>query len=110
MGREWMVVQGATAVCITSGANMNFDRLRLVSELAEVGAQREAMLATTILEVRTRPFVVSLRVQRPDLPAAFVIMSPQEAQQASVQPGGGPPPCCIYPLECCDSFPRRDAS
>lgn len=46
-----MVAQGATTVCITSGANMNFDRLRLVSELAEVGAQREAMLATTILEV-----------------------------------------------------------
>lgn len=40
-------------VCVTSGANMNFDRLRLVSELAEIGARREAMLATTIPEVRS---------------------------------------------------------
>lgn len=45
-------IKGATVACVTSGANMNFDRLRLVSELAEVGAQREAMLATTILEER----------------------------------------------------------
>ena len=29
---------------------MNFDRLRLVTELADVGATREAMLATTIPE------------------------------------------------------------
>ncbi len=43
--------QGATVVCVTSGANMNFDRLRLVSELAGVGARQEAMLATTIPEV-----------------------------------------------------------
>ena len=43
--------QGSTVVAVTSGANMNFDRLRLVSELAQVGAQREAMLATTIPEV-----------------------------------------------------------
>jgi len=45
-------VKGATVVCVTSGANMNFDRLRLVSELAEIGARREAMLATTIPEER----------------------------------------------------------
>lgn len=38
-------------VAILSGANMNFDRLRLVSELADVGAKREAMLATSIPEV-----------------------------------------------------------
>ena len=43
-------VQGKTVVCVTSGANMNFDRLRLVSELADIGALREAMLATTIPE------------------------------------------------------------
>ncbi len=36
-------------VAITSGANMNFDRLRLVTELAGVGAA-EAMLATNIPE------------------------------------------------------------
>ncbi len=29
---------------------MNFDRLRLVSELADIGALKEAMLATTIPE------------------------------------------------------------
>lgn len=37
-------------MAITSGANINFDRLRLVSELADIGARREAMLATTIPE------------------------------------------------------------
>ena len=37
-------------VCVTSGANMNFDRLRLVSELANVGARSEAILVTTIPE------------------------------------------------------------
>lgn len=42
--------KGKTVVAITSGANMNFERLRLVSELAEVGARAEAMLATTIPE------------------------------------------------------------
>lgn len=47
-----------TCVVVTSGANMNFDRLRLVSELADVGARKEAMLATTIPEVsRTRPLL-----------------------------------------------------
>ena len=43
-------LQGVSAVAVTSGANMNFDRLRLVTELADVGATREAMLATTIPE------------------------------------------------------------
>lgn len=42
--------QGVTAVAVTSGANMNFDRLRLVTELADIGGLREAMLATTIPE------------------------------------------------------------
>lgn len=37
-------------VAITSGANMNFDRLRLVTELADVGRQREAVLATFMPE------------------------------------------------------------
>ena len=45
-----VAVQGATVVAVTSGANINFDRLRLVSELADIGALREAMLATTIPE------------------------------------------------------------
>ncbi len=37
-------------VAITSGANMNFDRLRFVAERAELGEQREAVLAVTIPE------------------------------------------------------------
>jgi threonine dehydratase len=39
-----------TLVVINSGANMNFDRLRHVSERAELGEQREALLAATIPE------------------------------------------------------------
>ncbi|PPC92712.1 MAG: threonine ammonia-lyase, biosynthetic [Methylotenera sp.] len=39
-----------TLVCIASGANMNFDRLRFVAERAEVGEKREAVLAVTIPE------------------------------------------------------------
>ena len=35
---------------IASGANMNFDRLRFVSERAEIGEQREAIIAVTIPE------------------------------------------------------------
>lgn len=33
-----MLAQGKTMVAVTSGANMNFDRLRLVTELADLGA------------------------------------------------------------------------
>jgi len=39
-----------TLVAINSGANMNFDRLRHVSERAELGEQREALFAVTIPE------------------------------------------------------------
>jgi threonine dehydratase len=41
---------GKTLVAITSGANMNFDRLRFVAERAEIGEHREAQLAVTIPE------------------------------------------------------------
>jgi threonine dehydratase len=41
-----------TLVAIACGANMNFDRLRFVSERAEVGEQREAVFAVTIPEER----------------------------------------------------------
>jgi threonine dehydratase len=44
--------QGKTVAAITCGANMNFDRLRFVSERAEVGEQREAVFAVTIPEAR----------------------------------------------------------
>jgi threonine dehydratase len=43
-------VQGKTVVAVTSGANINFERLRLVSELADLGASTEVMMATTIPE------------------------------------------------------------
>ena len=43
-------VQGESLVAINSGANMNFDRLRHVSERAEIGERREALLAVTIPE------------------------------------------------------------
>jgi threonine dehydratase len=39
-----------TLVAVASGANMNFDRLRHVAERAELGEQREAVLAVTIPE------------------------------------------------------------
>ncbi len=37
-------------VAVTSGANMNFDRLRFVSERAEFGERREAVFAVTLPE------------------------------------------------------------
>jgi threonine dehydratase len=40
----------ANIVCVASGANMNFDRLRFVAERAELGEQREAILAVSIPE------------------------------------------------------------
>ncbi|KAH9621982.1 hypothetical protein KSS87_022231 [Heliosperma pusillum] len=43
-------IKDENIVVITSGANMNFDRLRLVTELADVGRQREAVLATFMAE------------------------------------------------------------
>ncbi len=39
-----------TLVAVASGANINFDRLRFVAERAEVGEQREAVLAVTLPE------------------------------------------------------------
>jgi len=44
--------QGETYAAILCGANMNFDRLRFVAERAEVGEEREALLAVTIPEER----------------------------------------------------------
>jgi len=43
-------VKDRTFVAIPSGANMNFDRLRFVAERAELGEQREAVIAVTIPE------------------------------------------------------------
>jgi len=44
------LLPGGAAVAIASGANMNFTRLGYVSERAEVGEHREAILAVTIPE------------------------------------------------------------
>jgi threonine dehydratase len=45
-------IAGETLVAVACGANMNFDRLRFVSERAEIGEQREAIFAVTIPEER----------------------------------------------------------
>jgi threonine dehydratase len=42
--------EGRHLVTIASGANMNFDRLGYVAERAEIGEQREALIAVTIPE------------------------------------------------------------
>lgn len=41
---------GGPAIAVVSGANVNFDRLRHISERAEVGEHREAVFAVTIDE------------------------------------------------------------
>lgn len=51
--KAWLKATGAkgsTVVAVTSGANINFERLRLVSELADIGTSTEVMLATQIPE------------------------------------------------------------
>jgi threonine dehydratase len=45
-------LEGKTLIAVTSGANMNFDRMRFVAERAEVGEAREAVCAVTIPEER----------------------------------------------------------
>jgi threonine dehydratase len=51
--KAWVERRGArgkTLVAVASGANTNFDRLRFIAEEAELGEQREAILAVTIPE------------------------------------------------------------
>ena len=51
--KAWLKREGLhdkIVVAVASGANMNFDRLRFVAERAEVGEQREAVLAVSIPE------------------------------------------------------------
>jgi threonine dehydratase len=43
-------VAGQCLVAVNSGSNINFDRLRHVAERAQIGEQREALLAVTISE------------------------------------------------------------
>lgn len=51
--KKWVArekCQGKRMVCINSGANMNFDRLRHVAERADLGGAREALLSVEIPE------------------------------------------------------------
>jgi threonine dehydratase len=53
--KEWAAANGRrgdTLIAVAGGANMNFDRLRPVSERAEVGEAREAIFGVTIPEER----------------------------------------------------------
>ncbi len=43
-------LKGKTLIATASGANMNFDRLRFIAERAEIGEQREALIAVTLPE------------------------------------------------------------
>jgi threonine dehydratase len=45
-------IRNETLITIASGANMNFDRLRFVAEMADVGTAREGVFAVTIPEER----------------------------------------------------------
>lgn len=52
--KQWVKrekVNQQNLVAIFSGANVNFDRLRHIAELAELGEQREALIAATLPEV-----------------------------------------------------------
>ena len=51
--KKWVAregLRGRTFVTLNSGANMNFDRLRHVAERADLGQQREALVAVEIPE------------------------------------------------------------
>jgi len=43
-------MQGGVFVAVTSGANMNFDRLRFVCERARIGEGKEMLLSCKISE------------------------------------------------------------
>ncbi|MGU3540260.1 threonine ammonia-lyase, biosynthetic [Methylobacterium sp. A54F] len=50
--KAWAAENGGTGtlIAISSGANLNFDRLRHIAERAEIGEEREVLLAVTIPE------------------------------------------------------------
>lgn len=68
-------MQGATVVALTSGANMNFDRLRLVASLANYGQRTEAMLTLSLPEQpgEFRRFVESVHKCSPGNPDELVV-------------------------------------
>ncbi len=43
-------IEGKNLAAVVSGANVNFDRLRYISERTEIGEKREALLAVTLPE------------------------------------------------------------
>ena len=43
-------IEGANMLTVVSGANVNFDRLRYISERTEIGEKREVILAVTLPE------------------------------------------------------------
>ncbi|MBW0508377.1 hypothetical protein O181_048092 [Austropuccinia psidii MF-1] len=45
-----LIGSGKRFVCIVSGANINFDRLRFVAERADLGEQREALFSVVVPE------------------------------------------------------------
>ncbi|HBE92544.1 MAG TPA: threonine ammonia-lyase, biosynthetic, partial [Gammaproteobacteria bacterium] len=87
--------QGLDLVAITSGANMNFDRLRHVSERAEIGERREAIIVVTIPEqpgsFRTFCSIIgkrgitefNYRYSSPDQAHVYVGLQVQDADELS---------------------------
>ena len=53
--KRWVVLNKSSSmnlIAITCGANINFDRLRFISERSELGEEREALLSITLPEER----------------------------------------------------------
>ncbi|UJF25430.1 threonine ammonia-lyase, biosynthetic [Suttonella sp. R2A3] len=83
--KKWAAQQDKkdlTLISVVSGANVNFDRLRYVAERAEIGEQREALLAVTIPE-RPGTFLKFCQLIG-DLPVTEFNYRYQDAQQAQI--------------------------
>lgn len=85
-------VEDVNLISVLSGANMNFDRLRYISERTEVGEQREAILAVTIPERpgSFRKFIQALH-KRSITEFNYRYSSPEEAHifvGVQIQSGG----------------------
>jgi threonine dehydratase len=85
--------KGETYACIVSGANMNFDRIRFVSEQTEIGEKREAIFECRIPEKMGsfRKFIAKLgkraitefnyRMSDPDHAHVFVGLSVKDDEE-----------------------------
>lgn len=85
--------KGETCACIVSGANMNFDRIRFVSEQTEIGEKREAIFECRIPEKMGsfRKFIAKLgkraitefnyRMSDPDHAHVFVGLSVKDDEE-----------------------------